>query len=153
MQFVINHSYLIPLLPLLGAIVAGLFGAKGLKQQSHWPVWLGVGAAAVMSLTLLAGMLGSRGHVVDGSPGSGAPQARLNAGASEAEAESYQKFSATHWIDVQSHSSHWFDWIVAGDDPGAKFNASAGALIDPLTAVMLSVVCGIGFLPSSPPGT
>ena len=27
MAFVIEHSYLIPLLPLLGAIVAGLFGA------------------------------------------------------------------------------------------------------------------------------
>ena len=46
----------------------------------------------------------------------------------------------------QAHPSHWFDWIVAGDDTGAKFNASAGAFIDPLTAVMLSVVCGIGFL-------
>ena len=58
MQFVIDHSYLIPLLPLLGAILAGLFGAKVLKGASHWPIWLGVGAAAVMSLTLLVGMLG-----------------------------------------------------------------------------------------------
>ncbi|MGN6505713.1 MAG: hypothetical protein ACTHM6_09130, partial [Tepidisphaeraceae bacterium] len=57
MAFVIEHSYLIPLLPLLGAIVAGLFGAKILKQQSHWPIWLGVGASAVMALVLLAGML------------------------------------------------------------------------------------------------
>src|SRR5687768_4314564 len=55
--FVIQHSYLIPLLPLIGAIVAGFFGTKLLKQQSHWPIWIGVGASAVLSLTLLFGML------------------------------------------------------------------------------------------------
>ncbi len=57
MQFVIDHSYLIPLLPLLGAIVAGFFGERFLKGQSHWPIWIGVGLAAVMSLTLLFGMI------------------------------------------------------------------------------------------------
>ncbi|MDB5325572.1 MAG: nuoL [Phycisphaerales bacterium] len=132
MNFVIAHSYLIPLLPLLGAIVAGLFGAKVLKGASHWPIWLGVGAAAVMSLTLLVGLLGRQDVVLVG-------------GAEHAAAE------AAHAIDSAAgfplaHVSHWFDWIVAGDDTGAKFNASAGAFIDPLTAVMLSVVCGIGFL-------
>ena len=35
----------------------------------------------------------------------------------------------------------WFDWISVG-----KFNAEAGTFIDPLTAVMLCVVTGIGFL-------
>src|SRR5687768_7274504 len=56
--FVIQHSYLIPLLPLIGAIVAGFFGARFLKQQSHWPIWIGVGASAVLSLALLFAMLG-----------------------------------------------------------------------------------------------
>ncbi len=111
MNFVIEHSYLIPLLPLIGAIVAGLFGAKILKGNSHWPIWLGVGASAVMSLTLLIGMLGYH--------------------------------SETGLI---AHTSHWFDWIVAGDHATGYFNASAGAFLDPLSAVMLSVVCGIGFL-------
>src|SRR3954447_13777901 len=59
--FSIQHSYLIPLLPLIGAAVAGFFGAKWLKGQSHWPIWLGVGASAVMSLTLLFGLIG-RAH-------------------------------------------------------------------------------------------
>src|SRR5436305_6459028 len=57
MNWVIEHSYLIPLLPLLGAAMAGFFGARWLKGQSHWPIWIGVGIAAVMSITLLIGML------------------------------------------------------------------------------------------------
>ena len=58
MQFVLNHSYLIPLLPLLAAVVIGLFGAKILRGASHWPIWLSVGGAAVLSFTLLFSMLG-----------------------------------------------------------------------------------------------
>src|SRR5271154_4103778 len=64
MDFVIAHSYLIPLLPLLGAAIAGFFGAKWLKGQSHWPIWLGVGAAAVMSITLLFGMISANSGAV-----------------------------------------------------------------------------------------
>ncbi len=111
MEFVVEHSYLIPLLPLLGAIIAGLFGAKVLKQRSHWPIWLGVGASAVMAIVLLVGML-------------------------------------THNTDHKTlyFFSHWFTWINAGDASTGIFNVSAGAFLDPLTAVMLTVVCGIGFL-------
>jgi NADH:ubiquinone oxidoreductase subunit 5 (subunit L)/multisubunit Na+/H+ antiporter MnhA subunit len=36
--FVIQHAYLIPLLPLIGAVISGFFGAKILKGQSHWPI-------------------------------------------------------------------------------------------------------------------
>ena len=46
--FAFEHSYLIPLLPLVAAMIAGFFGAKWLKGQSHWPIWLGVGASAVL---------------------------------------------------------------------------------------------------------
>lgn len=42
--FAVKYSYLIPLLPLIGAAISGFLGAKWLKQQSHWPIWLGVGA-------------------------------------------------------------------------------------------------------------
>ena len=136
MHFVLEHTYLIPLLPLLGAIVAGLFGAKILKGQSHWPIWLGVGASAVMSIVLLVGMLGSH------------EQPHLT-GRGVVEGATYYTPYANDTPAVafpQAHTKHWFDWIVAGDDNGAKFDAKAGAFIDPLTAVMLSVVCGIGFL-------
>ena len=43
--FAIDYSWLIPLLPLLGAAIAGFMGARWLKQQSHWPIWLGVGGS------------------------------------------------------------------------------------------------------------
>jgi NADH-quinone oxidoreductase subunit L len=106
MQFVIDHSYLIPLLPLLGAVISGFFGAKWLKGNSHWPIWLGVGIAALMSLTLLFGML-----------------------------------AATHGDDAPfGKSIDFYTWIQAG-----TFSAKAGFFFDPLSAVMLCVVTGIGF--------
>ena len=107
MQFVIDHSYLIPLFPLLGAVAAGFFGAKYLKGRSHWPIWLGVGASAVMSLVLLFGMIGATGD---------------------------------HEGHQYSVSVRWFTWMQVGN-----LDVSAGAFFDPLTAVMLCVVTGIGF--------
>lgn len=109
MQFVVEHSYLIPLLPLIGAAIAGLFGARGLKQQSHWPIWLGVGASAVLSIILLVGMVGI--HPAEG----------------------------THAAGIWFHK-HLYTWIQAGN-----FRADAGFFLDPLSATMLCVVCGIGF--------
>src|ERR1044071_444012 len=58
MEFVIKYSWLIPLLPLFGAVIAGFFGARWLKGNSHWPIWIAVGISAILSLTLLFGMLG-----------------------------------------------------------------------------------------------
>ena len=109
LEFYVDHSYLIPLLPLIGAMVSGFFGAKWLKGQSHWPIWIGVGISAFLSIGLLIASLNDVQLVHGGHAGLG-------------------------------HSSHWFDWISAG-----QFKAEAGAWIDPLTAVMLAVVCGIGF--------
>jgi NADH-quinone oxidoreductase subunit L len=112
MNFVIDHSYLIPLLPLLGAIVAGFFGPRFLKDRSHLPIWIGVGVSAVLSLWLLFGMLATVG---DGA----GPFFR---------------------------SVDWYTWFSVGTSAPDRFVATAGALFDPLTAVMLCVVCGIGFL-------
>jgi NADH-quinone oxidoreductase subunit L len=109
MNWVIDHSYLIPLLPMLGAIIAGFFGARWLKGQSHWPIWIGVGIAAVMSITLLVGML----HAVNGGGEGAEPFGRVK---------------------------DFYTWIEAGN-----FKVMAGFFFDPLTAVMLCVVCGIGF--------
>src|SRR4051812_14506390 len=103
----VEYSFLIPLMPLLGAVISGFFGAKWLKGNSHWPIWIGVGVSAFLSIGLLVATVSeveNRGHGGIGE------------------------------------NSHWFNWITAG-----RFNAEAGAWIDPLTAVMLTVVCGIGF--------
>ena len=37
-----EYSFLIPLFPLIGAAISGFFGARWLKGQSHWPVWIGL---------------------------------------------------------------------------------------------------------------
>src|SRR5450432_2547211 len=103
MQWVIDYSFLIPLLPLLGAIVSGFFGAKWLKGKSHYPIWIGVGLAACMSIGLLHFMV--RATQADGA-------------------------------GAISFTKNYFTWIQAGN-----FTVKWGYFFDPLTAVMLCVVC------------
>jgi NADH-quinone oxidoreductase subunit L len=103
----VNISVLIPLLPLLGAIIAGFFGAKWLKGNSHLPIWGGVGIAALISILLFFETL----HATPATDGT--------------------KFG-THIV---------YHWISAG-----PFQVDYSFFFDPLTVVMLLVVCGIGFL-------
>src|SRR5688500_11708647 len=128
----IEYSFLIPLLPLIGACVAGFFGARFLKQQSHWPIWLGVGGSAVISISLLLAMIG-KSHHADAH--------------ADATAEHASTVPATGALGVRSRDSaefnlsatkNYFSWISIGD-----FNANWGYFFDPLTGVMLAVVCGI----------
>ncbi|MDB5291504.1 MAG: hypothetical protein JWL69_2745, partial [Phycisphaerales bacterium] len=86
--WVVKVSWLIPLLPLIGAAVAGLLGAKWLKGRSHLPIWIGVGISAILSLTLLFGTITLAKH----EP----------AGKSENE-------------NGLSTSKDWFNWIEVGD--------------------------------------
>ncbi|HEX5243462.1 MAG TPA: NADH-quinone oxidoreductase subunit L [Tepidisphaeraceae bacterium] len=141
--WIVQHSWLIPLLPLIGAAIAGLFGAKFLRQQSHWPIWLGVGAAAVMSLTLLFQTL----HLAGESEAPAGNHAAMKEGG-----ESSTELSAV---------KDFFTWVSVGDpasnntadhpqevlgNPGAHFEVKAGFFFDTLTVIMLCVVTGIGFL-------
>ena len=105
--FAVKFAYLIPLLPLLGAAVAGFLCTGRRKTLAHWPIWLGVGASAAISLSLLWSMLGL---------------------AHEEKASLFLVHDFYHWV-------------TAG-----KFDVSVGFVFDPLTAVMLCVVTGIGFL-------
>ncbi len=54
--FAVKHSYLIPLLPLLAAAIAGFLCTGSRKKLAHWPIWIGVGISAILSVTLLFGM-------------------------------------------------------------------------------------------------
>jgi NADH-quinone oxidoreductase subunit L len=105
--FPIQHSYLIPLLPLVGAFVCLFFGKKVLKGQAHWPIWLTVGASAVLSIWILVAMLGMAHDNPSGT---------------------------------LSYTKTFYTWIDTG-----SFRADVAFFFDPLTAVMLTVVCGIGF--------
>ena len=105
----VANSWMIPLFPLIGAVIAGLLGPRVLRGRSHWPIWIGVGVSALISLGLLIATIHDVGLTGDGG--------------------------------MIGRSATWFNWIHAGD-----FVADAGAWVDPLTAVMLMVVCGIGLL-------
>ena len=110
--FAIKYSYLIPLLPLLGAAIAGFLCTGARKHLAHWPIWIGVGASAVLSLSLLFSMLGL----------------------AQGEGSLY-------------YVQHYYPWISAGNAQlGGAFHVGVSYLFDPLTAVMLCVVTGIGFL-------
>jgi NADH-quinone oxidoreductase subunit L len=156
MDFVIRHSYLIPLLPLLGAAVAGFFGARYLKGNSHWPIWIGVGGSAVLSFALLFGMLAQSHPQHEGSePIRAAEHASAPAGDAvlaraqvedEADVPTTEPPENAEDARVKNFPTlvfarHLFTWIRAG-----SFRADAGFFFDPLTAVMLCVVTGIGFL-------
>src|SRR5215208_6553201 len=111
--FAIRHSYLIPLLPLLGAAIAGFFGARWLKGQSHWPIWIGVGASAIISISLLFAMMGvaqGEGH---------APE----------KATDYTEATSSEHHDSIAYNKVFFHWITAGDPQAAgtskNFNADA----------------------------
>src|SRR5439155_24847697 len=131
----IKYSFLIPLLPLIGAAIAGFFGARWLKGQSHWPIWIGVGASAIISISLLFSMLALWKIVEHEKTAAAEIAAVVEPGAQHSDLTCNKIF---------------FHWITAGDPEAAGtskfFNADAGFLFDPLTAVMLCVVCGIGFL-------
>src|SRR4051812_29513956 len=107
----VQYSYLIPLLPLIGAAIAGFFGARWLKGQSHWPIWIGVGASAVISISLLFSMLSL-------SKQEAAPAGEHASAAAADEEQS-----------PLAYNKVFFHWISAGDSQAAGtskyFNADA----------------------------
>ncbi len=128
--FAVKFSYLIPLFPLIGAMAAGFGGARWLKQNSHWPIWIGVGLSALLSFVLLFGMIGHWPHEQE----TGAAAIHSSSGMIEAKPGVHRQFPLAINHD-------WYSWISTGD-----FKVRAGAFLDPLSAVMLCVVCGIGLL-------
>ena len=150
----VAYTWLIPLLPLIGAAVAGFGGAKLLRGRSHWPIWLGVGGSAALSLAILVTMFFATPH--------GEEHAAAGPTAYVAETAHAVPAGPVATAPILERHATWYTWFAAGDEtqrglaaaqgdvdgPGLAgfFEIKAGALVDPLTAVMLSVVCGIGFL-------
>src|SRR3954465_9494257 len=104
--FAVKFSWLIPLLPLIGAVVAGFGGARWLKQNSHWPIWIGVGLSAVLSFTLLFGMLGHWPH--EGETGATSVHRTPSGPVMESKPDVHRNFPL-------AVNSHWYSWITTGD--------------------------------------
>src|SRR3954453_2529276 len=121
----VRLSYLIPLLPLVGAVIAGFFCTGPRKQLAHWPIWIGVLGSAILSIMLLVNMINLSHH--------------QGQGADEIARAKDTGGNPTLWA-VQN----WYNWIEAGNPTKAGtaeyFKVNAGYFFDPLTAVMLCVV-------------
>ena len=93
--------WIVPLFPLLGAVVNGLCGRRYLREHAHIP------AIASTALSLLFALL-VVGDIV---------------------------------ADPKATQVVLFDWVMAG-----PLSVQIGFLADPLSAMMLLVVAGVGFL-------
>ncbi len=111
--------WLIPLVPLVGVVINGLFGRRFLSERI-----IGVIACCAIFISLLISV-GAVWELAQLPP------------------------------DLRHHEIALFDWIpgglaklgpdsVAGDS--AMFNVEFGFLLDPLSAVMILVITGVGFL-------
>jgi NADH-quinone oxidoreductase subunit L len=127
----LNLLWLIPLLPLMGFAINGLFGKRFLPR----PV-----IAAIACGTILLAFLISVGAVWElNDPEALARHAEAAAPGIEVDLE-HQRFETALW--------EWLPASDARDAAGAPFalKVSWAFQLDPLSAVMLLVVTGVGFL-------
>ena len=95
---------LVPLFPLFGFLLNGLFNKRMPERFAGWLASLCVFISFVLSLWAF--------FLLKGLP-----------------------------VEARSVQAIWFDWIITG-----PFSASFSFLYDPLSAVMMLVVTGVGFL-------
>jgi NADH-quinone oxidoreductase subunit L len=93
--------WIVPLFPLLGAIVNGLWGRRYIREKAHIPAIVFTALSLIFALLVV-------GEIV---------------------------------ADPKATQVVIFDWIVAG-----PLSVQIGFLADPLSAMMLLVVAGVGFL-------
>jgi NADH-quinone oxidoreductase subunit L len=93
--------WIIPLFPLLGAMVNGLWGRRYIRDKAHIPAIISTALALFFALLVI-------GDIV---------------------------------ADPRATQVVLFDWMVAG-----PLSVQMGFLADPLSAMMLLVVTGVGFL-------
>jgi NADH-quinone oxidoreductase subunit L len=102
---ILEHLWIVPLLPLLGAAINGLFGKKWPNQVVNTVALSATGLSFLFAV------------------------------------EAVREFLVYHAQTQQAFHKQFFDWIVAG-----TFRAGFDLQMDHLTAVMVLVVTGVGFL-------
>jgi NADH-quinone oxidoreductase subunit L len=93
--------WLVPLFPLLGALVNGLWGRRYLRDRAHVPAIVSTALALLFALLVIGAVI----------------------------------------ADPKGAEVVLFDWIVAG-----PLHVQVGFLADPVSAMMLFVVAGVGFV-------
>jgi NADH-quinone oxidoreductase subunit L len=93
--------WIVPLFPLLGAIVNGLWGRRYIREKAHIPAIVSTALSLCFAVLVVAEIV----------------------------------------ADPKATQVVLFDWMVAG-----PLSVQIGFLADPLSAVMLLVVAGVGFL-------
>jgi NADH-quinone oxidoreductase subunit L len=118
MKSMITQLILIPALPLLAAIITAVLGPKVLRERSHWPTILALGAACLLSLSLLLDV----GH-----------------SAAAAGDEGWAMTTGDLWT--------WANIVEGGPgETPADFNIGIVLRIDPLTGIMLAMVTFVATL-------
>jgi NADH-quinone oxidoreductase subunit L len=93
--------WVVPLFPLLGAIVNGLWGRRYIRDRAHIPAIVATALSLAFALLVIADIV----------------------------------------VNPRATQVVLFEWLVAG-----PLSVQMGFLADPLSAVMLLVVTGVGFL-------
>src|SRR5262250_1266057 len=116
----LDHIWLIPLLPAFGATMMFFFGRK-LQKQAVDAVCVGV---VVLAFVLACGAVWQYTGYAHDNPG-----------------KPYEKILYT-WLGTDTGHLNF----VKKDGSGAPFHADAGFLLDPLSAIWLLFVTGVGML-------
>src|SRR3989441_289479 len=119
-MFFLDHIWLIPLLPAFGATVMFFFGRK-LQKQAVDAVCVGV---VVLAFLLACGAVWQYTGYAHDNPG-----------------KPYEKILYT-WLGTDTGHLNF----VKKDGSPAPFHADAGFLLDPLSAIWLLFVTGVGML-------
>ncbi len=119
-MFFLDHIWLIPLLPAFGATVMFFFGRK-LQKQAVDAVCVGV---VVLAFLLACGAVWQYTGYAHDNPG-----------------KPYEKILYT-WLGSDTDHLNF----VKRDGSPAPFHADAGFLLDPLSAIWLLFVTGVGML-------
>src|SRR5208337_366519 len=119
-MFFLDHIWLIPLLPAFGAAVMFFFGRK-LQKSSVSAVCVGVVVVAFLFACLSVWQYAGYAQTDPGKP--------------------YQKIVYT-WLGTDTGQMNY----VKHDGTPAPFQADAGFLLDPLSAIWLLFVTGVGML-------
>jgi len=119
-MFFLSHIWIIPLLPACGAAIMFFFGRK-LQKQAVSAVCVGAVVLAFVWTCLAVWQYGDYSHDNPGKP--------------------YQTILYT-WL---GSGSNQLSYVTHAGTP-AQFNADAGFLLDPLSAIWLLFVTGVGML-------